>query len=990
MCFTYLVLTALLQVAPAESHWVQFLKQYKELRPNDDAACLELAGWCDQRMLVGGAKQCYENVLKRKPDGEARQAWCEAAFRLAKIEIAAKRYERARGLLEDLLKTCKHEARKCFREQARELFEGTQNTQTREQLRHFEKGEQNVAKRQWELARQAFEKAFKLLPTGAIDAAYIPSDTILRRIAECRRQLDESFAAKKVKRERSSMSCSSCAGTGFVGCETCKSTGKGKPSGVVLGGRGNNKPKAPDCGSCKGWGYHSCTECYGLGARSGGITSIEKESLRKVINKLTNLTTFNGPLKEALDQVAAAVLSDVKDGATLSYLRSIKERYALSRELRAALGSVPRSSTDKASPLWDKTKNDKTKDGRKGLQAKINFLLGYACELSDYIDKFDMLRLPGSKKPDFSFAAWESLLLGEPVSPELIAAFPDETRNDWTAVQGILESYVQAGEKGIVKLRESNDVQFFVWTPEAQDDLQELARGQWSAFIGGLPERYPFDLASKLANDERTKKDHVIRLAGRFLRNRLGSPRNWFEVWHFEIGLSRTQEQARIALARPVDDLRLSPAIPVAQVARFLRDWRDLEIGFDGVSDETPVEFTATGCPIGLLLDEIARSGLEADWYYQAGKVVFCRRAPAGPARDLKAVLRELRKLSRGELQVQRGTAAEAPGVARLPEDPAGLRVVLRQSLETMQYDAAERCLEELKDQDKGEARAQAIARLGDTARIFHELTVRTPVSKLVGAPDLAQITYRKETSGDVVPPVLVKVVNRKGSPWRVQEAYGIEFTIDPVQFTKEPRLISGQEWRILKEKRLEQLEKDLTDASPESKASQLFILAIFAKTHGFPGKGTAYLKQAMSFDAFEELLKLHLPERFDEMSRLWRRASGREALPPVEDPRPRREVAVPEAPTQEPKPIPSGLPSDELLAKAKEYVELGNACYRKTLEGQGAQEWNKRARGHFEEAEEALRSYLEGRPDDAAAARLMRDIRQVRSDLHRGIGFFD
>jgi hypothetical protein len=997
-------LVAVLWLGQTESKSSQFFERLADVDQTNPRVLLDLANRSLSDHYPAGARICFEMVLKRT-SGQAPLPveWCEASFGLAQLEIGSKRYENGYERLREILDKCQHEERKCCREDVRKFRQKAETDKTRKQLRLFNQGKEHFAKKKWEDAYKDFKSAYDLIPEELHDNAFIPRVAILTKLSECQAQLDVEFARARAKGERETERCRDCAGSsmpGFVTCRTCK--GKGTIPDVVLlpSPRGGLVRKRVDtmCPTCGRLRFEGCPDCFGIGFRSEVMTEKERMPLKTVIARVKEPKVYNSTLRGALDEVEEVVL-DVGDASALNYFRAIPEdeRYGLSRELRTALPKVlpwDDSSLEDAERGWIPIEDPRKENFSEVTISKVNFLLSYACEYSVYINKFDMLRAGGAKKLDFRGAAPESLLAADPLNPEFLSAFPDEKPSEWITVKGIFLGFERGGTKGRLTIEGEHHVEFFVWLKAAKPHLERLGKERSKRYhLSGLAESYPFEIGERILQSQAEMEDHVVLLVGRFLRNRLGYPRNCFEVWQFEKSFSRKQTQLLDDLSEPVEEISFSDDddISVARFARFLGDWRGLRIRFEGVSDETLIQCEARRqCPLGLLIDELARSALKSDWYYDGGTVVFCRSAPSARVIDRDVVLAELNRRNLGEAKVSVVNGSSARGTAALPQDAAGLRVVLSDSMETMAYDVAIDCLEKLRARTPDARSRSAMDRLKTKLQLFHMLTRRTPVSHLVDAPELTEITYRK-WSGEPVK-ALVRVLNESPKTWKVQEAYGIRFSLDTARITPASKTVRTADWRAAKELKLKELEEQLERAPPDAKPSRLFLLAILAKTHGMRGKGTAYLKSAIATAGFDAFLKLHSPDDFAGLVALWKQVVSPDASTPEVATQTGTEVETVEVnvPAQSPEPLADGAPPEELLAHAREYMRLGAACYRKMLEGEDASRWLQRARDYLGEAKKEVQRYLEVRSNDPTGVTLERDIRQMERDLVKDMGFFD
>lgn len=980
------------------------LARLSEGRSLDPAALLGLGGDCEARPCIHLARIVYEKVLKLDETAVASRDRCEAGFRLARIEIDRKRHERGFTLLREALARCPDHA------EARALLEKAESVQTREQVASVAMGDELFEKGDFKKAVASYEKALAITPEGTTEAAYVPRSVVLSKLSRCRDRLDDiEYRKEFLPKVRSIAPCPECSREkkkGFIDCTNCGGDGELIVKRRIRVGTTFQTVDVPiTCSVCKGYGYRGC-RCGALGYVSDAITSKERSALRDLVSKVASPRLFALPFGDAVKGVEKTLL-DVEEGAALNFFRAIDPDYSLSKKLRGTITTVPPDapSSALAAGEW----RGITKDQR----AKVNFLLNYACEYADHIQHFDMLR--GSRGPSMSgfkgSAAWD----GNIMTPEILSAFPDERRTGWIAVEGMLSgSKVGApGEhKGYLEIAgETPDhtVRFFAWLPSARPRIERLADIDWAGSVRELTRSYPFEIWEKLAA---APKDHRVRLVGRFLRDRFSYPRNWFEVWDFQVGLSRSQETILRALGEPVD-IEL-PGLELRQIAEVFRDWFDLDVGLQGVDASRRITASAVECPKGLLVDAIAREALGADWYYRDGRATILGGGTNPIARDMQAAIERLRgrppssEATRVSASLEGGASAleggssVARGSARilLPGDPAGLRVAARDAIRAMDYGEADRALEALLLATEAPREREAIERLSAKLRIFGELTRKTPVSSLANAPELTELIYRKGSDEFVQKTViLTKAKDDQGKEvWTVQEAYGASFRIRP-ESVRGQKPVSGTEWHRRKRAELAAKEAECAEARSEEQVPKLFLMALFAKTNELNDLGTAFLDRAVKAPGFSTFLDRFFPMRSGELGALWRAATG--SGPQVAlgdagtsgraDVQPPPEAAPPAAvPTEPVTPLPEGLSDAELVARAREYARDGKACTQEILKGDGAAGWRRRAIQSYEQAERAMDRILERNPGDETARRLKHDFGSMLATLQKDMGFFD
>lgn len=958
---------AALLAGPADPDCAALFARLEATDPRDPATLLDLGAECEAGGCPRLARSAYERVekLDLAPGAPER---CEASFRLARLELQTRRYDAAFAILRRLAAQCPDHAA------ARALLDGAETEKTRDQILAVEKGDAAARAGRHAEALGHYEKAYALTPPEETASPYFPRPAILAKIAACRAEIDaEKYRREYLPRTRSVRPCPSCKGSaarGFIPCPACGGTGKveAPKKGSMITGTSREKTLEP-CPDCNGYGYRGCGECYALGHVAGEITAKEKKALRELALSVSEPRVFEKPLSGAIAEVEEALLT-TKEGAALNYLRAMEPGYSISGGIRKALGPllVGSKPPEAAQAEWAKASSDK--------RIRINFLLDYACEFSGYLRHFEILR--GNRKPLPRRWNAPGPWTGSVLTPELLAAFPEEGGPDAVAVEGSFEGYEEGGageHKGFLKIAGEvpHGVSFFVWLPSARPHFERLSRTSWKRSVEGLAEAYPFDLGSRLA---REPKGHRAIAIGRFLQDPLGYPRNWFEVWRFEPGISNAQHAAVQALKGRID---LSvPARSPGEISRLFRDWFDLEIEFDPIFERELVSANARDCPKGLVVDAIARSALGAEWYFEGGRVVVCAPGAKPPSADAAVVAEKLKALREpGSWVVARKGTGPASDPWLLPEDAVGLRVVARQAVLGMRYDVAERCFDALERAPGGSAaEREALGALRAKMQLFHRLTARTPVSRLAGASELCEIVYQKP-SGDLVGETVI--LTRGGDLWTVEEAYGASFRVRP-ELVKRVEPVSPADWRRRKAEELERRAAALERAVPRELPLRLFLLSLFAKTHGFPARGAEFLERALELEEFERFLARFFPEEAAELSQLWRRATRRK--PPDETAS--EERAAFEAPA-----AIDGL-EEELWASARQHALAGSACARKVFEAEDAPAWRRKAIENLERAESAAARILERRPEDPDALRLQGDIRALKAACVEDLGLLE
>ena len=965
----------LLLAHPQADQDAEFRVRLEKTDPGNGTALLSLGQWCEQQKRSSWAERCYRMVADL---GSAEKNYPEAVYRLARIEIENKLYTRAYKRLRELTGRFSHPA-------ASALLRKAATETSRRQRALVSEGDKLYIANELAEARLKYSEAFTLLPEDPSSADFVPRNKVLEKLALCADKIDdEHFKEVFQPKKRSIRACERCSRHGgFLRCTTCRGTGA---QDATL--RGKSIKVA--CRRCTGVGYTFCPDCKGMQykTQSYKITAKEQEALSRVLTQVREKKVLERPLSQAIKTVQKLVLN-TREAATLDYFRAITPKYSLSHRLRNKLGSLPTSAEaiKEASGNWEAAKYR--------LPLKANFMLAFTCEFTSWLTSYDMLRAR-NKVSDFSEAP--SLRSPPPtvLSPELLSAFPDANTRKWLTVTGLLDGHELdpgGGNKSRLSIKGAikHNVNFFIWRPEAKKNLQHLASSGWLLKVGGLPKYYPFDIHKKL---EAAPRGHKVTLVGRFLRNPLGHPRNWFEVWDLEIGFSPTQEEMYSALREPVE---ISfPSLEIRKLGSFLR-WFGIRVALKGITGDSRLNFQAKGCTIGRLIDKIART-LDSNWYWEKGTVVFSRKISKQQGEDVKLVLSRLRSEDHGKLLVLSGNQpASRPSPAQpatLPADAVSLEDLANKALLAMDYTLAGNCYKKLEALPDASSRKKQLRRQRYRIALMDELTRQTPISHLVSASDLFEINYRN-SAGELLKRT-VRILRRDKEHIWIQSSYGEQARLRRAGIQGE-KAISHEQWRGSKQEELRKRNGQLDKTGQYGYLSDLFSLALFAKTNRLNTEGTKFLDRAFASDNFGWLLGTYFPDDVERLTRYWKRGSGR--VDPL------AKIAVPGKTPQEKPAAPSRLKPVKELARntppprePKALLDYGIRHYRKgreylarSLPGMDDAFANKKlALGHFELARNASQQLLKLNPKNANASDLAKSSILMVHTCAKDMGFFD
>jgi hypothetical protein len=942
-----------------------------ELNPGDARALLEASVRSEEAGQLGLAERGYRQVLKL----DQGTTGAEASFRLARLEIRRQRFEAGHRRL--------REAAARGHAGARAELEKIESVATRRQRQIVAAAEEALQAGKLAEARKLYTQAYEMAPEKPTGVPFIARQELLPLIARVVDAIDDEYLRKKAQPlERSVQACGPCSsqggsqGGGFKQCAHCEGKGFVLKRIVLRGGRVIERQV--DCGDCARIGWVFCQRCLGLdyALDPERLSADEREAIARLVNKVRALPLLRKPLGQATAEVEDVLLR-AEESAALAFLRAMTPRYTLAKEIQSTLGRPPPDAEglEAAAGAWS--------NPRLGLRTRANFLLSYAADFADYLQPFEMLR-GRLRKMDFAAPPNAALHLPmSPLAPEVLAAFPEEGAAGWTAVTGRLQGYSEAGDatKGILDVQGEapHAIRFFVWRPEAKPHLQRLEKGAWAARVAGLARAYPFDIGSRAKAVPRGRR---VTLAGRFLRDRLGFPRNWFEVWSFKVGLTPQQEAAEQLLEELVDVS--FPAIEARKLSSFLNVWFGVPLALEGVDGAALLSIEAQRCPLGLLAGEVA-AALETSWCFRDGKIVLAARPPRGAREDTETVLKEI--VAPGAVvtvkRARAGASEPAADSVALPSGDAGLKDLLRQSSRAMRYATAARCARALAAAAAAGTERDKLERMAARLELYDELTRSVPRSSLVGAADIVRLSVQRQ--GSTLTRQTVRVLERGAGYLVIQPAHGGKARIErDIVKTEEP--LEAVAWSAEKKAAMERQASALETAAGREKASGLFLLALSAKTNGFPEKGTGFLEKASKEDDFEWVLATYFPRRQEALRAKWVAGTGRDA-PPQE-------------PVAAPAPLPaSGLRPDEplpadpaqLLAFARRHHVEGAACLSRALPGMDeAATQRRRARDHFVAARDALDRLLASRPGEEAAQRMRRDVVLLLQNCVKEMGFFE
>jgi hypothetical protein len=975
--------------APADDAATEFRKRLEKTDPKDTAALLELGDWCESSGRLRWAAKCYSRVVQRGPE---EKTYPDASFQLAKIELRRKEFASGYARLRELASRFQHS-------RAKRLLSSEESAATRKQQALVKSGDASYKSGDYPTARKDFTAAFQLSPDDPGSAPFVPRDDLLRRLARTVDQIDDAHYEKVVKPiARQIVRCTDCKG-GFKTCDACGGKGGKSVTRTLL--RKGRVTKFHPCKKCNTAGHFFCSSCVGLEHTTDDfkITDKERKTLKDVLMKVRDVKVLKRQLGSALSTVERMLLK-VDESATLNLFRAIKPRYTLSKSIRSHLRSTPATSAavKSAEPVW--------KSAERDVRVKANFMLSYASEFAKFIEPFDMLHAKRSSST--SFFAPPSIEKPPEIrlTPELLSAFPDQNSGKWVAVDGFFDAYEEdlaKKAKGRLTIRGDIDhnVNFFVWLPTAKGHIQFLGKSGWGSSVSSLSRAYPFDVRTKVAS---IPTGHRVQIVGRFLRNRLGHPRNWFEVWDVEVGFSKNQEEAYRALSERVE-ISL-PSLAAEQIGSFLR-WFDVRVSVKGVRHGTALRCQADGCSVAELIDSIARE-LGAGWRYADGRVVIERNAATSS--DLVAVVGKLRRESSGTVKVERndgGSPASAtPQVTRrpndLPDDAVSLERLAKAAAREMDFVLAASAWKKLESLPEGKKRRAEIRKERYRVGLFDALTTATPISHLATSPDVTRVVISSSKGGTFKRSV--HVLRRDSTHVWVQPSYGGEVRVRRNRI-KETSTLTAAQWRAAKRKELTDRSDGLASARPRGKVASLFSLALFAKTNRVAHEGTVFLDEAIRIDEFEWVLETYFADDATRLTRFWKRASGRSdplgrvakkpsggtksggsragtsgddvvKLPPIT-----------EIPTTEP--IPSS--TKDLLTFAVKHYSKGREHIRRSLPGsEGAGKHRRRAMDHFTLASQAASKLESIEPGNQAAKALARDSRIMVQTCAKDMGFFD
>ncbi len=979
-----------------------FQAKLAAVEANDHEALLAIGVWALDRDRAAWAEQCFRRI----EENESSPAYPNAVFHLASIDLEREDFESASRRLRILVGKFNHP-------EARRILDEAASAASNKQRALALEGDELYKSRAYEKARKKYAEAYALFPKKGGSAAFVPRHQLLHRLARTTERIDERFFEAEIDPvQRSIHRCGRCSsGGGFVRCTRCG--GKGTERVLVRVSRRRGKIyKTIRCRVCGGAKHNFCPDCVGMQSRPDNkrLTKKERDALVKVINRARSLKVLKRPFKSALAEVESIVLR-VEESATLNFFRGVPANYSLGARIRSAFSSVPPSDDEvtAAGRVWLGADTDP--------RVRANFLLAYSTDFARYVQSFDVFRQARGKLDTANIPS-ASERGSEAIAPEVLVAFPDDYSSGWHTVRGIFRgsaSTAPAASGGrrtgrgasssnggdgtnairtVVRIdgRIPHGVRFFAWKADAKTHFERLEKGPWKSRVDLRSRKYPFDTARRLASIEPGRQVTVV---GRFLRDRLGYPRNWFEIWDVHAGLRESELKTYDALSEKLsmafEDVELRNVGRVAQLFGVEMDFGDLPA-------DRRVTCSAEAAAIGVFLDELAKH-VGAKWRFDRGTARFATDPDRVGGRSVAAVVAELRAAVGGTV-----TMGSVPSSARnasssvakrtkpeptaIPTDPAKIRALARRAELKADFRLAGRCYSKLWSLSKDDAKADA-KRSFHRARLFYALTKGTPVSQLVGADDLARI--RLKSSRGKTTTRIFRVLERSEDALTLRPSYGGTLVV-PLRLVDREQALPQSRWRRENEVRMEKKLLEVAEAGARAAPTTLFFLALFAKTNQFEEKVTKFLSQASAKDEFLSLLHTYFPERADDLVKDWRLATGRKAEPvrTADAPAP---PAQPETNDGDKERVDEPIPGAfaELFPFALKHFRAGGQYMRRTLPGMPeASRMRRRARDHLELAQEALHRLLAAEPQHETGSSLMPRVTLLLQTCVKDLGLFD
>ncbi|MEC7922826.1 MAG: hypothetical protein VX496_05425, partial [Planctomycetota bacterium] len=243
-----------------------------------------------------------------------------------------------------------------------------------------------------------------------------------------------------------------------------------------------------------------------------------------------------------------------------------------------------------------------------------------------------------------------------------------------------------------------------------------------------------------------------------------------------------------------------------------------------------------------------------------------------------------------------------------------------------------------------------------------------------------------------------VRILRRSTDHVWIQSGYGEEARLRLEGIEKEA-MISREDWLSNKERELRERVATLEKSASYGYLSDLFSLALFAKTNKLSKEGTKFLDSALASKDFPWLLETYFPNDQEQLTRYWKKATGREEALAKKAPSEKPEKTSParEKPpaSRQVKELATNTP---LPGNPKALMEYGVLHFRKgreylsrSLPGMDQAFANKKlARDHFERAQKASQRILDLKPADAAARQLVRQSSLMVHTCAKDMGFFD
>ncbi len=454
--------------------------------------------------------------------------------------------------------------------------------------------------------RHAYQLSYPGLTKGGVGAkgaggVVVTEANVLEKLIGIRKAMDEKANARKKgaarnQSEHSSTSkptnfnCSHCPKhSGWDTCGACKGAGKitkqSPPTFSQNGMRPGRKYQVV-CASCQGAKMTRCVHCAGSSLDVVKLAS----RLRWGVKSLADLAWGD----RSRDPMEAMKRVEKKAAyGKMTFPESLKPAYAVSKNLRALLPSVPvdrafSKSADykKLTALWAKASKN----------AKANFLCCYAVESAQ--NAMPSAVGAGVEGGGVSTSALDSPDIkklktqAESASASVISAFPEDWAGKWVSVEGAYrgtDSNWSGKDRHALQFETGkiHNLHPYCFIPATRKPHRIAANEPNAApFLKAIAEQYPYDqMYEKIG--ALTEGDKV-RLIGRFVYRKDHLPESSLEIWGIESFLDEKMQQ-NLALVRKPVTFSFQDT-PLGEAAYFLslvtntkirlgsKDWANLNV----------------------------------------------------------------------------------------------------------------------------------------------------------------------------------------------------------------------------------------------------------------------------------------------------------------------------------------------------------------------------------------------------------------------------